>query len=166
MVQAPREFDKTAVPVPYQYQCGVRLRSQCCWMVWRCNMPTPVEISARLASSDGLRPGTCAKCGKSPTQSFSSWRTLTEEHARADYSLDYSAAVANALGTEFQEPEVCFSCRQVSAKLGKGKPGRKGVKRKRPEPSEAEEDVSAPCPQCEECTEPADFRIWKLEVCV
>lgn len=105
-----------------------------------------------MASSDGLQPGTCAKCGKSPKRSFSGWRTLSDRrarqvHARDKYCLDYSAAVAAALGTEFQEPNVCFGCRQVSAKLDKGKNGRKGMKRKLPEPSEAEEDVSALCPQ-------------------
>ena len=72
-----------------------------------------------------------------------------------------SAALAAAVGTEFQEPKVRFSCRQVPAELGKGKTGRKGMKRKPPGPSEAEEDVSAPCPQCEGRTEPADFRVWR-----
>ena len=56
---------------------------------------------------------------------------------------------------------MCCGCVKKSSKLGKGKTGRKGKKRKLPEPSEAEEDVSAPCPQCEECTEPADFRVWQ-----
>ena len=56
---------------------------------------------------------------------------------------------------------MCFGCRQVSAKPGKGKTGRKDVKRKQPEPLEAEADVSAPCPQCEECTKPAELRHWQ-----
>ena len=103
------------------------------------------------------------KAAKAKLQYVANGRTLTEEHAWAKYCIGYSAAVAAALGTEFQEPKVCKRCDCVkkSAKLGKGKNGRKGIKRKQPEPSEAEEDVSAPCPQCEECTQPADFRVWK-----
>ena len=81
-------------------------------------------------SSDGLRPGTWAKFGEPPKRSFGAWRTLTleltEEHARATYCPDYSAAVAAALGTEFQEPEVCCGCVKKPTKLGKGKTERKG----------------------------------------